>query len=84
MVKVIKQIKCLEERYAEQIYKKGRKFLLQTKAIKKSIIENKQLRSIIAFKKNIVLIFKGLKDSTLNPGWITLRNKQIYIKYKLI
>ena len=59
----------------EQIRKKGRKFLLQAEAIRKSIIENKQLRSIIAFRKNIILIFKGLKDSTLNPGWITSRNK---------
>ena len=52
----------------EQIRKKGRKFLLQAEAIRKSIIENKQLRSIIAFRKNIILIFKGLKDFTFNPG----------------
>ena len=31
-----------------------------------------------------MLIFKDLKDSALNPGWIMLRNKQIYIRYELI
>ena len=67
MVKVVEWIKRLKERHAEQIYKKGRKFLLQIKAIRKSIIKNKQLKSITAFKKNIILIFKGLKNSAFNP-----------------
>ena len=80
----MERIERLKKRYAEQIYKKDRKFLLQVKAIRKSIIENKQLRSIIAFRKNIVLIFKGLKDFAFNPGWITLKNKQMCIRYKLI
>ena len=67
MVKVTERIERLEEGYIKQIYKKGGKFLLQAKAIRKSIIKNKQLRSIIAFRKNIALIFEGPRDSALNP-----------------
>ena len=34
-------IKCLKKGHAEQIYKKGGKFLTQAKAIRESIIKNK-------------------------------------------
>jgi len=61
------RIKRLEEGRAEQIRKEGGKFLTQAKVTRESIIKNKQLRSITVFRKNIALIFEGLKDSALNP-----------------
>jgi hypothetical protein len=83
-VKVAGRIERLEEGRAEKIRKEGGKFLSQAEATRESIIENKQLRSITAFRKNIALIFEGLKDSALDPAWITSRNKQTRTRCELI
>jgi hypothetical protein len=82
--KVAGRIERLEEGRAEQIREEGRKFLSQADITRESIIENNQLRSIPMFRKNIKLIFEGPKDSALDPGWITSRNKQTRTRCELI
>jgi hypothetical protein len=82
--KVAGRIERLEEGRAKRVREEGRKFLSQAETTRASIIENNQLRSIPAFRKNITLIFEGPEDSALDPGWITSRNKQTRKRCELI
>jgi hypothetical protein len=73
---VAKQIQWLKSRQEQQTHEEGGRFILQVETTRMNIIENKEVKSIAAFRKSMTLIFSGPMDSPLDSVWDTSRNKQ--------
>jgi len=61
---------------------KSKNLLARTKLTYKNLIINSQLKSLIIFKRNFILIFRNPKESMFDFSSIKLRNKLTRIKYK--
>jgi hypothetical protein len=83
-MKFLKQIDHIKDRYAESTILENENLLTRARLIRKNLIADGQLKSLITFKRNFILIFGGFKESALNFSFAKLKNKLTRAKYKRI
>jgi len=82
--KVQDEIQVLKESRTQRAWKKSKEHRLNAQLLRGNLFAKGRLKQSAVFKRNIVTIFKGPKDSKFDSKDVKFRKESTYKRYKLI
>ena len=76
VVKFSEKINCFKDVHADWVVSEGKAFRSRAESARTDLMVGGQPKSLATFKRNLLLVFEGPRDSALDSKSVTSRNKQ--------